>query len=361
MQAVVYVQGEAAIDLQFTSLLLPALSNLKANFTAFPLADLRGINSSYAMRLYPMLLRWLDPGKKSAVWTVSLDTLREQLDATDVCTAWSDFRVRILDTAMRQINSGIRTMIKFRYEEIKTGRKVTGLKIFITRKPRKALAAPEVLDPATKTYYSLELTPKQLSFAADLLAGSDNSALLRAKLSPIALTTELYRAGIVRHGALAGMTKTEVHNRILRSLQDTDNLAKAQPLLSRLGFNFRSVRRATKKTVMVAASTGKDDTGTATPSSQDNAAVIPLAKDADYTVSDPDKCKKIAVWIWNHVGLGPFLQKLELANYLTTTEVKDYSVYDVEILKVRLMPRLLSDPACARFIASTWATECGEW
>ena len=79
----------------------------------------------YSKRFYYYLKSYEDTG-----WRIdNLDVLREKLQCPKSYKKYSDFRRFALEPAHEEINSN--SDIKFKYEEIKTGNKVTGLKFTI--------------------------------------------------------------------------------------------------------------------------------------------------------------------------------------------------------------------------------------
>lgn len=84
--------------------------------------------SVYSKRIYYYLKSFEDTG-----WRIdNLDVLRKKLQCPESYNKFSDFKRFVLNPAFNEINES--SDMDFKYEEIKTGRKVTKLKFFITPK-----------------------------------------------------------------------------------------------------------------------------------------------------------------------------------------------------------------------------------
>ena len=89
----------------------------------------------YSKRLYFYLKSFEDTG-----WRIdNLDVLREKLQCPVSYSKYGLFRINVIDTAYKEINS--HSDIRFEVEEIKTGRKVTHLKFLIHKKKNSKLTA----------------------------------------------------------------------------------------------------------------------------------------------------------------------------------------------------------------------------
>ncbi len=119
VQAVTYSEGAA--ELRFSTPIAPYLTNLKAQFTQYCLSDVAKMSSAYAIRLYELLVQW--NGAKSR--EVEIEWLREALQLEGKYSATKDFRARVIDMAVQQINEF--SPLTVSYSQRKTGRRVTHL------------------------------------------------------------------------------------------------------------------------------------------------------------------------------------------------------------------------------------------
>jgi len=116
----IYENGNA--EIRFAVDVIPYLTTLMelGNFTKYKLENMGGLKSAYAIRLYELLKQYENLKTRK----LTIDDLREILCLGDKYTAMRDFKKRVLDLAITEINTC--TDLKVSYENIKTGRKVTG-------------------------------------------------------------------------------------------------------------------------------------------------------------------------------------------------------------------------------------------
>ena len=180
VQTVDYADQESRIYLRFSKDLLPFISDIQREFTRFNLLDLKGIRSSYAVRLYSMLMQYQSTGKL----VIKVDDLRERLELGDKFSRYTHLKAKVVELAVKQINEGERTQIKVSYKEKKVGRRVDTL--IFTFKMKNAVInkdgsiAATLPDEQTGDLFasglSLErakLSAKQIGMYADFLSGKN--------------------------------------------------------------------------------------------------------------------------------------------------------------------------------------------
>lgn len=184
VQTVDYADNEARIYLRFSKDLLPFISDIQREFTRFNLIDLAGIRSSYAVRLYAMLMQFRDTGKL----VIKVDDLRERFELGDRFKQYGHLKAKVIDRAVKQINEGERTQIKVSFKEKKIGRKVDTL--IFTFKFKNAVLnqdgsiAAVLPDEQTGDLFAGGYSDEQLrmkslaqrEFFADLLLGKSEKA-----------------------------------------------------------------------------------------------------------------------------------------------------------------------------------------
>ena len=114
-----YVEGSGVVKLRFSPEVVPLITRLEKNFTSYELEQVKNLNS-YATRLYEMLISWRSVGKVK----ITLLELRQRLGLENEYQAMSDFKKRVLDISLQQINE--HTDIIADYEQHKHGRTITG-------------------------------------------------------------------------------------------------------------------------------------------------------------------------------------------------------------------------------------------
>jgi plasmid replication initiation protein len=128
VQTVDYCTDEGRVDLRFSKDMVPYLSQLTVQFTRYALSDVARMTSSHAIRLYELLAQWQSQGVRE----IPLPWLQEVLGLKGRYPTFKDFRRRVVEPAVKQINSLSPLVVT--WQPIKTGRKVTALQFEFKRK-----------------------------------------------------------------------------------------------------------------------------------------------------------------------------------------------------------------------------------
>jgi plasmid replication initiation protein len=134
VQTIEYRESEGEVALRFGTDMVPYLSQLTEQFTRYALADIAHMDSAHAIRLYELLCQWRDAGKRE----VSVEWLREAFQLGNKYPAIKDFKRRVLDPAIEQINQ--HSPLWVQWDQRKTGRRVSHL---VFRFGEKTAAKPE--------------------------------------------------------------------------------------------------------------------------------------------------------------------------------------------------------------------------
>ncbi len=139
------------VRLVFNERITPFLTELKDNFTQFGVEDIAGFGSTYSIRIYQAMMQFKSTGYRK----MSLKDLRYMLALGDKYDATKDLKVRVIDTAVNEING--KSPYKVTYELLKTGRKFTHLELKFKRKePLKKTQGTEVLrDLNTNVFFNM--------------------------------------------------------------------------------------------------------------------------------------------------------------------------------------------------------------
>lgn len=136
LQQVQYFDGEGAIELVFTVAVVKAISRIdgiKDFFTSYLLEQTVSLNSMYSVRLYELLVQW-KTAKNTPVF--ELEKFRSQMGVgIDEYKGMSDFKKRVLDLAVNEINDN--TDLKVKYENVKKGIPIIGFKFTVLEKPKQ--------------------------------------------------------------------------------------------------------------------------------------------------------------------------------------------------------------------------------
>ena len=118
-------QSRGEIYIYFTAEILPLIYLVEKEFTLIDLQELGRLNSKYAIKLYQLLMKWrnadFQPKFEYEDLRAKLGLIDEDVDTYRVM---SDFKKRVIDMAVRQINKGT-GFVNLKYVTEKNRGKVT--------------------------------------------------------------------------------------------------------------------------------------------------------------------------------------------------------------------------------------------
>lgn len=139
LESVKYFDNNSTVELRFNPELKPFLLQLKKNFTKYQLKYAIQLKSKFSIRIYELLKQYEGIGSR----LLCLEDLRKYLGIrADEYSLYSNFKNKVLKVAQKELNA--KTDISFDFLEIKTGRKVTELKLIIVT----SKISDEALDPS---------------------------------------------------------------------------------------------------------------------------------------------------------------------------------------------------------------------
>ena len=203
VQEVQFLDSQSVIGIRFSKPILPFISNLSREFTKYALSDIAGINSGYGIRIYELLVQYRQIGKRE----ISVDNLRTMLELGKKYPLFADFKKRVIDTAVDQINEY--SPLRVTYEQKKTGRKVTHITFSFKEKTRSI--GQESKD-IPKEFY--KLTDAQINMFGN----------------------QLSRLHELSHLALEGESYEILASKIKEKLRDPKQQKPFLPYLRNLGF-----------------------------------------------------------------------------------------------------------------------------
>ena len=122
VQKIAYRENKGSVYFQFSSDLIPLITNLKEYFTSYYLSQTSDFSSTYATRLFELLMQWKNT---NVIPFMSVADLRNSLGVQEgKYPLLANFKMRVLDIAVNQINET--TDYKIEYEQHKEGRTITG-------------------------------------------------------------------------------------------------------------------------------------------------------------------------------------------------------------------------------------------
>jgi len=117
-----YEKDTGIVYLRFTHDVVPLITRLERQFTSYDIEQISSLNSTYAIRLYELLIQWRSVGKTPLF---DLQQFRQQLGVEPVqYKTMSNFKKYVLDFAVQQVNE--HTDITVKYDQHKQGRIITG-------------------------------------------------------------------------------------------------------------------------------------------------------------------------------------------------------------------------------------------
>ncbi len=157
-----YEAQSGIVFLRFTQDIVPLITRLEDNFTKYELEQVSRLTSSYAIRLYELLIQWRSAGK-TPVFDLSI--FRQQLGVEPhQYKTMSNFKTYVLDFALNQINE--LTDITAKYEQHKKGRTISGFSF--TFRQKKDTSKKVITSENPSDYFSKITDPQRHLFANKL-------------------------------------------------------------------------------------------------------------------------------------------------------------------------------------------------
>ncbi|WP_299316516.1 replication initiation protein [uncultured Halomonas sp.] len=145
VQSIRYRKAEGRVELRFSKDMLPYLTQLTEQFTRYALGDIAKLNSGYAIRLYELLCQWRDTGER----VVSVEWLRDTFLLEGKYPAIKDFKKRVIEPAIEQINE--HTSLWVKWDQRKTGRRVSHLVFTFGEKSKRVSNKRHKKDASSRT------------------------------------------------------------------------------------------------------------------------------------------------------------------------------------------------------------------
>lgn len=120
-----YIPGEGCVVITFAARMIPYITMLEPGFTRYSLQYVANMVSVYGIRFYEFFKCWMF-GDNRNTKIISLDELKGKLELTGKYPSIKDFKLKVLDKAMEDINKC--SDLGAEYTTSKTGRKITHIK-----------------------------------------------------------------------------------------------------------------------------------------------------------------------------------------------------------------------------------------
>lgn len=209
-----YRKGEGRIFVTLTRVVIQEvirIDGVEQYFTQYRLEQTSKLSSVYAIRLYELLMKWQSVGKTPVF---KLETFRAQLGlgVNEYCRM-GNFKARVLDLAVEQINKY--SDIKVKYEQEKIGRKIEGFKFSFKQKVINTdIVTPTRVDKGIPDLFT-KLTNNQIDFFAHKLSREPEFSSKYGKV---------------------GESYESFERRLKLHLLDENKVKEYSPFLSKLGF-----------------------------------------------------------------------------------------------------------------------------
>jgi plasmid replication initiation protein len=143
-----YLDGDGAVELNFSPEIAPHLLGLRKHFTSYKLRHAAAFDTVYAWRLFEVLKSWQSTG----LFTTSIEDFWELMEAPPSCQKdFRNLRVRIIEPAVESIKTKANMLVK--WEPTRAGsRRVTGLEFRFAPNPQGSLLAEQEALLPTEPY-----------------------------------------------------------------------------------------------------------------------------------------------------------------------------------------------------------------
>ena len=207
-----YIDAEATVKLIFAPAIVPLITKLEEQFTKYELQQVSNLSSTYAVRLYELLIAWRSTGQTPVI---ELEEFRKKIGVLDdEYTRMGNFKDRVLHLAIDQVNEF--TDITVKYEQHKKGRSIYGFSFSFKQKKNVNKPNLEARDQNTLDIFT-KLTDAQRHLFANKLSELP-------EMSKYSQGTESYPQFAVR---------------IAEMLLDAEKFKELYPYLVKVGFQTK--------------------------------------------------------------------------------------------------------------------------
>ena len=190
------------VYIRFTSDVIPLITRLESHFTSYVIDKVANLTSSYAIRLYEILISWREVGKTPKY---EINDLRSKLGVEPKqYQRMNNFKARVLELAIDQINE--HTDITANYNQHKKGKVITAISFSFKHKKSE--------EKSTNDDSYIKMTDSQIKLFSSKLASLSELG----SNAPIGATTDEYAQIIANE------------------LRDTNQQQKYHKYLSKVGY-----------------------------------------------------------------------------------------------------------------------------
>lgn len=133
------------MEFYYNPMIKDQLQQLSKQFTSYLLSNVNDMRSTFSIRIYEMAILHLNASKShQSHMYKTVDELKERLCVEGKYKQFSEFRIRVLEVAKKEINKKSDIKIDFSFK--KRGRSVHSIDFTITRKVAKPIKKPRKLE-----------------------------------------------------------------------------------------------------------------------------------------------------------------------------------------------------------------------
>lgn len=136
VSAINYLPAGGHLQLRLAVDVLPYLTKLAGEFVRYRINQVAGMSSVYAIRLYELLLQWINEGQRD----VEIEWLKEAFQIPECYSRIFNLKKRVIDPAVEQVNT--HSDLQVSYTQRKRGREVVALIFTFGFKPDATPAEP---------------------------------------------------------------------------------------------------------------------------------------------------------------------------------------------------------------------------
>lgn len=116
-----YFDGEGKIELVFSDLIMPYLTQLKGQFTSIAVKNVSALKRTYSIRIYELLMQF----KKTGDRLIGVDDFRSMLGLEDKYKKFSELNKFVIKPAIKELNEKSNLVVSV--DSVKKGRAVVVL------------------------------------------------------------------------------------------------------------------------------------------------------------------------------------------------------------------------------------------
>lgn len=143
LSKIIHDENTSMVSLQYSKDIIKYLSTIETNFTKYKLENIAQFQSQYSIRFY----EWFKQYEDFEQTVITIEEIRERLRLENKYPDMGNFKKRVIDTALREINKF--SDLQITYKTIKQGKSIKAYKFEIAQKPKQESISYEKEDGST--------------------------------------------------------------------------------------------------------------------------------------------------------------------------------------------------------------------